>query len=129
MEKTEILTELAKGRNCAQCVAGAFADETGYDTDETDLVFQHFGGGMYTGQTCGAVVGAVAALGMMEQDKEKVFAFQQKFKERFGSCVCYELLGNMMPPEAREAGKFTDICPDYIQGAIDILEDILEESN
>ena len=125
MDRAELLHEMGSGRNCAQIVCGAFADETGYDTDETDRVAKNFGGGMMMGHTCGAVTGGLMALGLMDTDREKAMEFERRFKEKFGSCTCFELLGNMTAAQAREAGKIQEVCPGYIAGAIEIIEEML----
>ena len=126
MDRTEVLHEMGSGRNCAQVVCGAFADETGYDTEETDRMCKFFGGGMLMGNTCGAVSGGLAALGLMGLDREKAMEFEQRFKERFGSCVCFELLGDMTTAQAKEAGKIQELCPCFIEGAIQIIEEITQ---
>lgn len=126
MDKTMILKELTDGRNCAQVVCGAFADETGYDIEETDRMASHFGGGMHTGRTCGAFTGGLMALGLTEKGIEDFEEFEKKFKDRFGSCVCFELLGRQIPKEAKESGKTLEVCPEYIKGAIEILEEIIK---
>ena len=125
MEREEVLAEMAKGRNCSQIVCGAFADETGYDEEETDRAAAFFGGGMKMGQTCGAVSGGLMALGLMGESLETAQKFEELFKERFGSCVCYELLGNQMPAEAKATGKNLEVCPGYIAGAIEIIEELI----
>lgn len=125
MNESEVLREFMSGRNCAQCVLGAFADEGGYDIDETDRIASGFGGGMMMGQTCGAVTGALMAIGMLGGDKEKCAEFEAKFKERFGSCVCFELLGNKTTAEAKESGKMMEVCPGFVTGAIEIVREIM----
>ena len=125
MDRTQILNEIANGRHCSQIVCGAFADETGYDQEETDRAAKFFGGGMMMGQTCGAVTGAIMALGLMDEAPEKVIEFEKRFKERFGSCVCFELLGNQSTAQAKESGKMLEVCPGYIEGEIEILKEIL----
>ena len=53
------------GFNCAQCVACACAGEVGMDEDLAFRMMEGFGGGMGRfDQTCGAISGGVAVLGM-----------------------------------------------------------------
>ena len=125
MNESEILREFMSGRHCAQCVFGAFADEGGYDLDETDRIACNFGGGMMMGQTCGAVTGALMAIGMLGGDKGKGVEFETKFKERFGSCICYDLLGSQTTTEAKVSGKIVEVCPGYVSGAIEIVREII----
>lgn len=126
MDREEILAALADDRNCAQCVLGAFADETGYDAEETDAFAVHFGGGMHMGRTCGCITGGLMAMGLLETDVEKAVEFENRFKERFGSCICYELLGNTHPRQARDSGKTLEVCPGYIAGAIGMVKELTE---
>ena len=131
---TEIAQAFLKGGNCAQAVLGQYAEELGYDREETDRVAACFGGGMLMGDTCGAVTGALMTIGLSAEPEEaeaKAALFEQKFRERFGSCRCRELLGYDMsiPEEAEQAkasGKLIDLCPHLVIGALEILDEILE---
>lgn len=132
----EIAQEFLRGRNCAQCTLGEYADCLGYDREETDRMLTCFGGGMELGQTCGAVVGGLIAIGLACEEKEEAWrlgdSFRTRFAERFGSCICRELLGyDMSQPEqaaqAREAGKLVEACPEFVAGALELLDDLLEE--
>ena len=133
--RQEIAQVFLRGGNCAQCVVGQFAEELGYDREETDKMTACFGGGMLMGQTCGAVTGALVAIGLACDDgKEaegKAAAFEAAFKERFGSTMCRELLGYDLgdPTQleaARASGKLIEYCPIPVEGAIEILEELLE---
>ena len=134
--KQEITQQLMAGRNCAQCVLGQFAQLVDYDQEETDKMAACFGGGMLMGQTCGAVTGGLMAIGLCcesrEEAEKKGAAFEQAFKERFGSTMCRELLGyDLSDPaqgeQARASGKLLDDCPGFVGGAMEILEPILED--
>lgn len=127
MTREEVLEEVGKGRHCSQIVCGAFADETGYDVEETDKVAKFFGGGMMMAQTCGAVTGGLMALGMMGMSQEDAAEYEQKFKERYGSCVCYELLKGKTPAEAKADGSMLELCPEYIRGGIELIQEKLDE--
>lgn len=136
LTKTEIMQKLSEGKNCAMVTFGEFAEELGYDTDETDAIGAVFGGGMEHGSVCGAVTGAYMTLGAFAQNKEKAIAlaaeFDKKFKERFGTIYCRELLGyDFEDPEqkqkARESGVMGEKCPACIGAAIEILEELTAE--
>lgn len=131
----EIAQVFLRGGNCAQCVLGQYADALGYDREETDRVAACFGGGMLMGHTCGAVTGALMTIGLAGEDgkdsEAKAAEFEKRFRERFGSCTCRELLGyDLSDPEqqvaARASGKMIDLCPQLVLGALEILDDILE---
>ena len=134
--KQEIMQEFMRGRNCAQCTLGRFAEHLGYDQEETDKFVLCFGGGMLMGQTCGAVTGGLMAIGLFSQSREeaekKGAAFEQAFKKRYGSTLCEELLGyNMGVPEqaeqARASGRLLEDCPRFVEGAMEIVETILKD--
>lgn len=126
MTADEIRQEFLRGRNCAQCVLEEFGEETCFDIKETDRMAACFGGGMYMGQTCGAVTGALMAIGMAGGGREQAEEFEKKFSENCGSCVCSELLSGMMPAAARESGRMLEVCPGYVETAVRLLREILE---
>jgi C_GCAxxG_C_C family probable redox protein len=102
-----------------------------------------FGGGMARmGETCGAVTGALMAIGLKygmtqakdEKARDKTYKLAQefatRFKERHGSIVCRDLLGyDLGKPEGRkgalEKGLFTTLCPQFVQDAVEIVEQLL----
>lgn len=127
MTKEEVLAEVGKGRHCSQIVCGAFADETGYDVEETDKVAALFGGGMFMGQTCGAVTGGLMALGLMDRGPEAALEYEKRFTEEFGSCMCCELLKGKTPAEAKADGSMLELCPGYIKGGVDIVQEMIDE--
>jgi len=49
--------------NCAQAVVSVFARDAGYDEDAALKAATYFRGGMQIGSVCGAVTGALMALG------------------------------------------------------------------
>lgn len=126
MNRQEAIENHLRGRHCANCVLGAFEEETGYPQEETDRISACFGGGMYMQQTCGAVTGALMALGIIDGSRDRAGEFEERFKEAYGSCMCADLLDGMSLQEARDSGKMLDVCPDYICGAIDILKEMLD---
>ncbi len=134
--KKEIAQEFMRGRSCGQCVLGEYADELGYDRDETDRIADCFAGGMLMGQTCGAVTGGLMAIGLACEDSETAHAKAEEYTKRFagrnGSCLCSELLGcNMGIPEekarARAEGKLAELCPDLVISAFELLDEILND--
>ena len=71
LTNAEITQVFLQGRHCSQCVLGQFSDLTGYDRDETDRIAACFGGGMYMGETCGAVTGGLMAIGLICEDPDR----------------------------------------------------------
>jgi len=99
----------------------------------------------HMGETCGAVTGAFMVLGLKHGKtranddiaKEKTYAlireFVQKFRSRYGSVICRELLGYDLSldnefEEARDKKLFDELCPKLVQTAAEILEDLLSIS-
>jgi C_GCAxxG_C_C family probable redox protein len=129
--------------NCAQAVLTAYADELGLDRETALKIGSPFGAGMARlGETCGAVAGAFMAIGLKhgrttaedEAAKEKTYElmheFIKRFKERNTSILCNVLLGfDVSTPEGRERAAERDthanICPKYVQDAVEILDEIL----
>lgn len=135
LSKKEIAALFGEGLNCAQVVLGNWADELGYDPEEAHHMAAAFGGGMFRGDTCGAVSGALIAVGLAcaddpQQLKEKTALFQEKFTQRFGSTICRDLIGyDFSKPGQLElaaaGGKLLDFCPEAVAAALEILEEIL----
>lgn len=135
------------GYNCAQAVLLAFSDLTGMDRESLLRVSQPFGAGMGRLRlTCGAVSGAIMALGLItggQNDaagKNRAYASVQAFTERFtarnGSIVCAELLSGKgikaeraPESEARSESYYRKRpCPELCAQAADILEEYLIET-
>ena len=136
--KEEIIAKFAAGGQCAQCTLVPWADGLGYDEDELMHMAAAFAGGMFRGDTCGAVTGALMAIGLAfgddpELTAEKTAEFQAAFLERFGSTCCRELLGFdfSVPGElekARESGKMTNECAAQVRAASEILQELLRDA-
>ncbi|MGE5498872.1 MAG: C-GCAxxG-C-C family protein [Syntrophothermus sp.] len=131
------------GFNCSQAVFSTYSTQLGLDEETAKKVACGFGGGIgHTGETCGAVTGAIMTISLKygQTDpsdaaaKEKTFAIAQEFMKRFssemGSLKCKDLLGyDMSNPEEykelREKGITKQVCPKYIETASRILEELL----
>lgn len=136
LTRKEIVQEFLHGRSCAQCVLGAYAQALGYDREETDRIAACFAGGMLMGQTCGAVTGALMAIGLASETQslanERAERFKRAFQTKHSSCMCKELLGyDFSQPgqaaEAKESGKLLEVCPDYVLSALEILDQVLSD--
>ena len=140
----QILNCFKAGFDCSQVVAMQWAEEFGYDEEEAARVTSAFGGGMSLGGVCGAVSGAMVALGWKyghsaagelnkkEQVRRKAAEFQQKFAARRGSIVCRELLGyDFSKPGQREAaqqsGATSSVCPGVVLDALAVLDEVMAE--
>jgi C_GCAxxG_C_C family probable redox protein len=134
----------SQGFNCAQSVFAEAALRMGVSRELALKIAAAFGGGMSShGEVCGAVSGALMALGLRfaspdPDDKERrdfVYSrgrdFMQRFESQHGSLICRQLLGRDLnqPGEleqARSEDRFNAICPAYIASAAAILGDLLD---
>jgi C_GCAxxG_C_C family probable redox protein len=97
---------------------------------------------MRMGETCGALAGAIMALGLRHgnhsrQDqaaRQKVYglvpAMTAEFKKRHGSTRCCELLGcdistDQGMAKARKAKLFEMACPMYVISAVEIADSMM----
>jgi C_GCAxxG_C_C family probable redox protein len=135
--------DFKKGFSCSQAVLAALSGPLGLDRERALKISQSFGGGMARlGLTCGAVTGALMAIGLKygrtraedEGAREKTYAlvrdFIGQFKARHGSIVCNDLIGADMSTaeghdQAAARGVFELLCPKYVRDAVEILEKIL----
>ncbi len=143
MTEERIREEFIKGYDCSQVVLRTFAKELGITEAQANKVSACFGGGMLMGEVCGAVTGALMAIGLkyghsdpaelMEQ-KEIMMAksaqFRERFQEKYQTVICRPMLGyDVSEPEelkaALDSGRMLDFCPKAVKDAIDILEEIL----
>jgi len=132
-----------EGYNCAQSVLAACGGKLGLPREQACHVAQAFGGGMCgLDQTCGAVTGALMAIGLKHgkttaddapkhRAQELVREFAHRFAGRNGSLDCTRLLGHdlSVPGETervRALGLFRTICPRLVRDAVEIADELLE---
>jgi C_GCAxxG_C_C family probable redox protein len=130
------------GFNCSQSVFAALAPELGLDQETALKIAGPFGGGISRmGETCGAVTGALMALGLKAgfsapdpAAKERIYLLghqlMARFSELHSSTLCRDLLGvDLSTPEglaeAKERGLFKTQCPLYIKDAVQIASEML----
>jgi len=129
------------GYACSQAVLSTLGPQLGLDEETALKISSAFGGGMVRhGEVCGAVTGALMALGLKfgstsKEDEEAVRtasqALMQRFEEEKGSLLCRELLGyHLIVPEeltqARKSGVFQTRCPLFVQRATELATEIIE---
>jgi C_GCAxxG_C_C family probable redox protein len=101
----------SQGFNCSQAVLAACGTDLGLSREQCLGVACAFGGGMArTGATCGAVTGAMMAIGLRHgkvkvddaEGKERTYKavhdFMDRFRSRHKSVECRDLLGPTSPP-------------------------------
>lgn len=97
------------GYNCAQCVLAACEEYTGLSREQALAISGPFGGGMRCGEMCGAVSGALMAIGMCcpfndaenAEAKAKIATlakqFTGSFKADMGNLRCLDLKKDGVP--------------------------------
>lgn len=130
---------------CSQAVLGAFAEELGLTGELGRKIAGCFGSGMGMGETCGCVTGGLMALGLRfgrsrpedeaarEREQAVAQAFTSRFRERCGATSCRALLGrDVTDPEEltkiKAEGLFYTRCPQFVDAAVQLVEDLLEEA-
>ena len=127
--------------NCSQSVFSAFAGQFGMDRQTALKLASPFGGGVARrGEVCGAVSGALMALGLARgakapAGKEEIYRLSQEFmrlfEEKHKSVLCRELIDcDLSTPAGYQAATdkrvFTSICPLLVRDAVEIAQKLLE---
>ena len=130
--------------HCSQAVLAAFASELGITEAQALRLGGCFGGGMRKGEVCGAVTGALMALGLKYgqcevEDLESRYKTNdvtdkmlERFKNENGSYICNELLGcDLSTQEGKEKAiekkLFTEFCPKMVASATQIAEELMQD--
>lgn len=134
-----------KGFNCSQSVFLAFSGRFGIPQETALLLASPFGGGLgRSGEVCGAVSGAVMALGLKygftsvdnPDSKTETYGiireFLDAFREENGSLRCPELLGCDLGTEegstfARENELHRKVCQPLVIHAVRRVHEFLDE--
>jgi len=132
-----------EGFSCSQAVLAAFAEDYGLARETALRLAQPFGGGIARkGDWCGAVTGALMAIGLKHgrvragdtAARDRTYAlvneFVRRFRERHGAVRCNDLLGcEMGTPAGDKAiadGKLHDrVCRGLVRDAAEILDTLL----
>lgn len=140
--KSEVAAELFdSGFNCSQSVLAVFCEQYGLDKETAMKMSCGFGGGMRSGEVCGAVSGAVMVIGLKygqfeADDKDskklcysKTTEFLKAFKEKNEFIVCRQLLGRDISTkegyeQAQNGNMFKTRCVDLIKSSVEILEEL-----
>ena len=117
--------EFLSGSNCAQAVISVFCEKYGLDTNIALALTDGFGGGMRSGEICGAVSGAVAVIGLANarlnknpdniklNTRTKTVELTKAFKNRYDELVCRKLI---------TGGRLN--CANYVAFAVESLEEM-----
>jgi C_GCAxxG_C_C family probable redox protein len=137
---------MANGLVCSESVLLATCQEFGLDVDENVIpkIAYAFAGGIgNTGSVCGAVAGAVMAIGLIKErgeTMEKMFnilglaaEFRKRFEAEMKTINCRELTGmDLTTPEGIEQFMKSDIpktvCFPAVGTAYQLVVDLLKET-
>jgi C_GCAxxG_C_C family probable redox protein len=133
--------------NCSQAVFTVYGNDYGLSEDDSLKIACAFGGGIGRQQlTCGAVTGALMAIGLKcgkgksddDSKKQETYRLTREFFDRFsklnGSVNCRELLlGLDLNDEAdhrriMELGLFESHCEKYVSDAVTIVNELTAEN-
>ena len=114
-ERAARAVELKAGCNCAQAVVLSYADKLPLEEETLRKLAAGYGGGMGCMEgTCGALVGAVMAAGMLT-DGQGTGRYAREillgFRERCGATICKDLKGV-------ETGKVLCPCTECVRNAV-----------
>lgn len=143
LDEFTVAETFSDGLNCCMQVFGELAPKLGLDRETAYKIGAAFGGGMEQGGPCGAVSGALMALGLacgnsvpgdlqtkqrfMEMKQE----FEERFREQFGGLSCPEVLGcDKRTPDGKqkvmEEKLLWNVCGPAVCAAAEIVADMLE---
>ena len=127
------------GLNCAESTLRCLMEKGVIDApEETVRMMTGFGGGMQRGTTCGAVVGAVAALGWATgrtkpgesraASARAVREFLKGFEKAFGTLDCSSLQATYVREHALKSDGMYRKCTVFVEKAVELTCEILTKS-
>lgn len=142
--KEESIRYFRNSFNCAQSVLSVYHADFNLPEDTLLRIATAFGGGIGRQQlTCGAVTGAIMAIGLKygkgsndsDENKKETYRytlhFFNEFKKRHGSANCRELLEGLdmhNPDDMNEINRrdmFHTHCEKYVGDAVEIAGKII----
>ena len=130
-------------RSCSEAVLLTYSSQLGLQPESAFKIASGFGGGMgWMGETCGAVTAAYMVIGLKygatnvkdsysrELTNESVARFADLFKERNGSTLCKDLIGeiDMTSIDGRKQIREKGRVPQIVSDAIIVLETLFTEN-
>lgn len=109
--------------NCAQSVLIPFAKKAGLTEEQANALAANFGSGMRYGATCGAVTGALMALGVLGYGEAESRALLNAFREKEGELACAQLLA--IGQKKGVAKK--EHCDSMVFTAVELVEQLIEK--
>lgn len=121
----ELRADQTKHYNCAQGVLIPFAEAKGIDVDTAYQIAGNFGAGMKRAATCGAVTGALMALGLYGiEDPAVISEFYRRLKENHQGCLdCADLLRI----NRENGGSKKTHCDNMVYECVSLVEEIIKD--
>ena len=145
MEQNKAMKIMEQGHGCSESVLLAVSQEFGIESEIIPKIASCFAGGIgNSGSVCGAVTGAVMAIGLIAKEGDSMEAymkklslaqaFRQRFEDEMQTINCFELTGHdLTTPEGIEKFMTSDVpqevCFPAVGKAFDIVMDILKKSS
>ncbi len=118
-----------QGYNCAETIVRAANEYYDLGLHDRDMIMvAGFGGGMQTGNTCGAIIAGVSVLSLKYVEKKAhdsadirpvVLNLIRKFKKEYDSLLCRDIKAISFKPDIR--------CRETVAKACDIIEETIAE--
>ena len=141
----DVISCFQEGMSCSEAIFSVYGEYLGFDRDTCWKIASVFDGGINrTGNVCGAVTGAMMAIGLkygeartkgpeelkeLPQSYRVADEFTKEFKERNGTIICRELIEHdLLTIEDIQHAFITNAfknCPKYVKDVAEILEKIL----
>ena len=109
--------------NCCQSVLVSFAADLGLTEEQAFALGSNFGAGMRMGSACGALTGALMALGLMGCDEKKAAELLRRFRTDHGATDCATLL--RASKDRGEERK--DHCDGLVYEMVQAVEELTEK--
>ena len=129
------------GLNCCASVLMAFRDKIGLTEQQCYGISSGMGGGLRTGNVCGALIGGVMVLGMLfphdpttgaegkAYNAELTKRLQSRFAEKQGDTLCRVIKPReaQYQSEAYAQKGAKSNCDHYIALSVELVEEIIRE--
>ena len=145
MEQNRAMEIMRQGHGCSESVLLAVCEEFDIQSEVIPKIASCFAGGIgNSGSVCGAVTGAVMAIGVVADQGETmddymkkislVQELRQRFEQEMKTINCHELTGaDLTTPEGINAFINSDtpekVCFPAVGIAFDIVMDILKKAS
>ncbi len=123
----ELRADTTRHYGCSQAVFIPFAEAMGMDTETAYHLSAHFRAGMLQGEVCGAITGALMALGLAEADSKNAAALLNKVKANHENMLdCRDLLKKWHSAGHSDRKPHCDgMCFECVR----LVEELLEKEN